>query len=110
MNKVLVMSAVVLALSAAPALACKGDGPKGPDHGKRMGYMFDKHDTNSDGIVSQEEFVEASKARFTAMDADGDGAVSKEEAQAHHKKKREEMKEKREKRQGKQGKGSAQDE
>lgn len=95
MKKFLASSAIILALAAVPAFACDGDGPKGPAQGKKMGYMFDKHDTDGDGIVTEAEFLEGAKARFQDMDADGDGKVTREEAQGFYQEKREKMKEKR---------------
>lgn len=87
MKRVMILSATILAFSAVPALAESGEhqGPKGG--------MFTKHDTNGDGVISEDEFLDHAKERFGNIDADGDGTVSKEEAKAGHEKKRAEMKE-----------------
>ncbi len=63
------------------------------DHhgGKNRGEkMFEKHDTNGDGVISKEEFMAHAEERFGKMDKDGDGKVTKEEAREV----REEMKKK----------------
>ena len=86
MKKLLIMSVAVLALSATSALA--------DNHGEvrdGKGGMFQKHDTNGDGVISKAEFLSHAEERFGAVDMDGNGEISKEEAQA----KRAEMKEKR---------------
>lgn len=86
-NKILVLSAAALMFQAVPAFADPGH--KG-DHGAKM---FEKLDTNKDGVISEEEFLNKSKERFAAMDADGNGSVTQEEAKAAHEKMREKRKE-----------------
>jgi len=86
MKKLLMLSAVILAVGATPALADRND-----DKGDK-GKMFEKHDTNSDGVISKGEFLDHATKRFSDMDADGNGEVSKEEARAGHEKRRAEMK------------------
>ncbi|MCC6597271.1 MAG: EF-hand domain-containing protein [Alphaproteobacteria bacterium] len=65
-------------------------------HHERSGHnMFEKMDADADGAVTKEEFVKAHEERFTKMDADGDGKVTKAEAEAakaEMRKKHEEMK------------------
>ena len=51
-------------------------------HGKRGGGMFKRADANNDGRVSQQEFVARATERFQKLDADGDGYLTQEEAQA----------------------------
>lgn len=87
MKKLLALSAVALAFTVTPALA-EEHGDKG-DKGK----MFEKHDTNSDGVISKDEFLYHAEKRFVEMDADGNGEVSKDEAKAAHDAMREKMKE-----------------
>ncbi len=63
------------------------DRPGGPGGGgdpkARIDEMFKKMDTNSDGNVSKDEFLEFSKkeaeARFNKLDASGSGSVTKEQ-------------------------------
>lgn len=59
-------------------------------HGGGKGKLFEKHDTNGDGVISKSEFLAKAEERFAKMDADGNGEISKEEAKAH----RQEMKQK----------------
>lgn len=87
MRKLLVLSVAALAIVATPVLA-DSHGGKGA-----KGKMFEKHDTNGDGAISKEEFLDHAEERFSKMDTNGDGSVSKEEAKAGHDKKRAEMKE-----------------
>lgn len=92
--------AAVIGLLTTPALA---DNHKKGDHdGKHRGKMFEKLDSNSDGSVSEEEFLNAHKHRFSEIDVDGDGSISKEEAQSHHEKRKEKWQEYRENRKEKQ--------
>lgn len=88
MKKILMLSALALAVTAAPAFAQGGGGgPKGPrDPGK---MMFEKGDANGDGVIDESEFMEKAQERFKAMDTNDDGKVTKEEAQAHHQEVRE---------------------
>ena len=92
MKKLLALSAVALAFSAAPALA-DHHGGEGRMGGK--GDMFAKHDTDGNGVVTEAEFLEHAKERFSKMDTDGNGEVTKDEAEAMKEKwkeKRAEMK------------------
>lgn len=91
MRKILALGVCALAFSATPALA---DHHKGGDH---KGKMFEKHDTNGDGVISKDEFLKGAEERFSKMDTDGNGEVTKEEAKAAHEKMREKIKEYREK-------------
>ncbi len=87
---ILMMGAAALVLQASPVLA---DNHGGKHHGK----MFEKHDTNGDGVISKEEFLSHAEDRFSKMDTDGDGSVTKEEGEAAKAKMKEKWKEKREK-------------
>ena len=58
------------------------EGSKGCDHHK--GKMFEKMDTNTDGVISLEEQLAKAKKRFKKMDANGDGNITREEAQSYH--------------------------
>jgi Ca2+-binding EF-hand superfamily protein len=71
MKKMIVLGGVAaLALSGAAMAQTSGDGQRG-------GRM------DPDARVSQAEFVAQRVARLAAMDANGDGIVSREEMQAH---------------------------
>ncbi len=52
----------------------------GQGGGHKGGKMFDRHDTNGDGVVTKAEFLESAEAMFTKLDLDGNGEVTKEEA------------------------------
>jgi len=74
------------------------------DHGGKMhkgAKMFEKHDTNGDGVISKAEFLTHAEERFSKMDVDGDGNVTKDEAKAAKEKMREKWKEMKDKRGGK---------
>lgn len=95
MKKFLMLLAAILVFQATPVLA---DHHENSD---KKGKMFEKHDTNGDGVISEAEFLEHSKARFTKMDKNGDGSISKEEGKEARKDKRAKMKEKRDERKAK---------
>ena len=106
MKKLIAFTALTLAVSTAPALADSHG--KGENH---KGGMFEKHDTNGDGVISKSEFLFHAEERFEKMDADGNGEVTKDEGKAAHEAMREKMKERREKRQErKENAGSESDE
>lgn len=89
MKKLLALGACALAFSATPALAETGD---------HKGKMFEKHDTNGDGVISKEEFLSHAEEKFGKMDADGNGEITKAEGEAAKEKWREKMKKHKEKR------------
>lgn len=95
MKKILLLVAAGLIFQVTPVLAQpQGDGVVGPD---KRGKMFEKHDTNGDGMVSEAEFLEHAKKKFAEKDINGDGSLSQDEAKAAHaekRKKREALKEK----------------
>lgn len=86
MKKFLMLGVAALTMAAAaPAMAEHHEGAKHD--------MFAKHDTNSDGMISQEEFMATAQEKFAKMDADKNGSISKEEADAMKEKWKEKMKE-----------------
>jgi hypothetical protein len=60
----------------------EGGEVKGCGHHK--GKMFEKMDTDADGVISHEEFSAKAERRFKKMDANGDGKITREEAKNHH--------------------------
>lgn len=74
------MALMVALMMTGPAMA-RGDGPQRPD--------FTELDTNSDGQITQIEMDAHRTARFAAVDADGDGAVSAAELAAASERKNE---------------------
>lgn len=91
MKKLLILTAAVLVFQTTPVLAESYEGGDKPHKGK----MFEKKDTNGDGVISESEFLDHAKARFDEMDKNGDGSISQDEAKVMHEAKREKMKEKR---------------
>ncbi|MCB1532975.1 MAG: EF-hand domain-containing protein [Alphaproteobacteria bacterium] len=87
MKKLMMMTAAFAVLGAPVALA---DHHEGGDH---KGKMMEKFDADGNGAISKEEFMKSSEDRFNKMDTDGNGEISKEEAQAMKDKMREKMKE-----------------
>lgn len=86
MKKTLALAILALCIAAPVAQA--------DDHeGHHKGNMFEKHDTNGDGVISKAEFMAEAEARFAKMDTDGDGNFSKDEAEAFREKMQEKMKE-----------------
>lgn len=96
-GKFIALSLAVMLMSSA-AVYADHHGGKGEKGEKMMNRMFEEGDKNGDGILSKEEFVSGAEERFTKIDADGDGQVTKEEAKAHHEKMRDKWKDKREER------------
>jgi len=99
MKKLLLLAAAGLILQATPAFA---DNHKGDGEGRKGPKMFEMHDTNGDGMISEAEFMAHAKAKFAEKDTNKDGSISKDEAKAakeamreKHKEKREERREKR---------------
>ena len=84
-------SAIFLAItlvSTAVYASSDDKGHKCKDH-KRQGHeKFSLMDTNNDGLLSKEELLNFHDQRFTLIDADGDGLVSKDEIKAYRKKQR----------------------
>ena len=90
MKKTLMLSAAFLMFQAAPVLA-----EDAAHDGKKMEREI-PGDTNGDGLISESEFMARAKERFSSIDANNDGKLSREEAKSAHEKKRAEMKEKKE--------------
>jgi hypothetical protein len=64
------------------------DAPKAGKHRKGKG-MFERGDTNGDGVVTKEEFLKQSEEAFKNLDTDGDGKITKAEVDAKRKKMKE---------------------
>ena len=92
MKKLLAFTAVALAMSMTPALADNHSDKGG------KGKMFEKHDTNGDGVISKDEFMSHIEERFNALDTDGNGEISEEEVKAKRAAMKDKMKERKEKR------------
>lgn len=96
MKKILLLTAMGFIFQATPVLAEhheRGDHKRG---GKDRGAeMFKKGDANSDGMISEAEFLAKAKEKFAEKDVNGDGNISQDEAKKAHEAKRAKMKEKR---------------
>ena len=57
---------------------------------KKAKRMFSKVDTNGDGALDLNEFLQNAEQRFQKMDLNGDGSVTPEEAKEAHQAMREE--------------------
>ncbi|MGR3316244.1 EF-hand domain-containing protein [Roseovarius indicus] len=73
------LGAAILAGAATQGAAAGDDMSKG-HHGKRP--SFEELDANGDGAVSREEMQARMQARFADADADGDGKITREEMSA----------------------------
>ena len=87
LNRILI--AVLVSALAVPAFAAKGEGKK--TDGADKGAAFAKADKNSDGFVTESEFVSSrgkkadegkAKGQFGKLDKNSDGKLSKEEFEA----------------------------
>ncbi len=93
MKKLLMLTAAGLIFQATPVLADHHEGGEG-----HKGKMFEKHDSNGDGVISESEFLEHAKKKFSEKDKNGDGVISKEEARENHESMKERWEEKKKQR------------
>lgn len=86
------VTSMALALSSGAAMAQHHEdmGHDGPHKGAKM---FEKMDTDGDGVITKAEFVTASEKRFEKMDTDGDGNITEDEVKAAGDKWKEKMQE-----------------
>jgi len=73
------------AIFLAITLASAGTYASSNDKGHKK---FSLMDANNDGLLSKEELLSFHDQRFTLIDADGDGLVSKDEIKSYRKKHR----------------------
>ena len=85
----LLIALAAICLSSMPALADNHQNHERPHKGK----MFERLDTDGNGTITENEFLDAHTKRFNTIDTDGDGEISKTEAQAHSQARRAKMKE-----------------
>jgi Ca2+-binding EF-hand superfamily protein len=64
------------------AFACGAVGAANPWNGPQPDRIFERLDTNSDGVVDRGELEGARHAAFTRADTDRDGYITEAEAQA----------------------------
>ena len=65
-----------------------------PRKSAKMDKMFEKKDSNSDGVVSKAEFMAHVEKKFAKMDADSNGSLTKEEVKKYWAAKKEKHREK----------------
>jgi len=96
MKKPLVLVAAIVAFSPAMLLAADPVSPGSPPPGGREGQMFDRLDTNHDGVITKEEVTAAGAKRFAQsfdkLDANHDGMLTQDELRAAGEARREEAK------------------
>ena len=77
------VAVAALVLTAAPSWAEEAAGGRmGGRGGHNPGQMLQQMDTDGDGSVSKAEFVAGAEARFTKMDKNGDGVLTKDDMPA----------------------------
>lgn len=84
--------AVLLIGGATFAAADHGNSDKKGDCKSRYCKMFDKKDSNSDGVISKAEFTAHAEKKFAKMDTDGNGKLTKEEVKSYRAAKKEKYK------------------
>jgi len=78
MKRIFVVSALVAAIAIPSAVyAAKHSDKRGGD---RVQHMFEKFDTNKDGVLTKAELPERMQRHFDKVDKDGDGNLTKDEA------------------------------
>ena len=85
------MTAGVLSFGMGVAIA---GGPM-DDHGKMHEKAWEKLDADGDGAISRQEFIDRAGKRFAALDEDGDGEVTKAEWKSKLGEMKEKMRERR---------------
>ena len=101
--KSMTLSALMAGALLVPAFAFAEDTAKtspedGPKKGAEMMHKgFEEADTNKDGSLSLDEFLERHKKKFAEIDTDKNGSLSQDEMKKHGDEKRAEWKERREK-------------
>ncbi len=84
-SALLAAAAAAMAAAALPAWAQPAAPPPAANQGAArgpMGALFDEMDTNKDGRVAWDEAWTFTQRRFNAADADRDGGLTRQEAEA----------------------------
>jgi Ca2+-binding EF-hand superfamily protein len=85
MKKFLITAASAALITGSAFFAIAEESKTAANEGKPMhkGGMLGEMDANGDGAVSKDEFVAHAGKMFTEMDANKDGKVTEEEMKAH---------------------------
>lgn len=75
----IILSSILILLTAAPALAAPGDETSAPRPARASNSGIMRYDTNKDGVVDRSEWTAGQEARFKQLDTDKDGKLSKDE-------------------------------
>ena len=82
MKKIFLFAATATILAGAAFVATAESEKRGmPPHKAKM---MKEVDTNSDGLISKDEFVSHAGKRFSKIDADNDGNATKDEMHKYH--------------------------
>ncbi len=76
------VAVAALVLTAQPSWAEEAAGSRQGRGGHNPGQMMQQMDTDGDGSVSKAEFLAGAEARFTKMDKNGDGVLTKDDMPA----------------------------
>ncbi len=97
MKKIFLMAAS-LAFITGSIVSANAQNSEENKNNRPKGGMLGEMDSNSDGFVTKDEFMDSSAKRFIAMDANKDGKVTEEEMKNHqetqkaeHEKRKKEM-------------------
>ncbi len=92
--RITLLFAILTLLPIGAANFAFADHHKDGDCTKGYCKMFDKKDANSDGVISKSEFLTHAEKKFSSMDADGSGDISKEEVKNYRLEKKEKYRDK----------------
>lgn len=79
----LTVMAASIALVSVTAAHAQTPAANSAQRGQRLerleDEMFKRMDTNGDGVISKQEFMDQAEKRFKRLDANGDGQITREE-------------------------------
>jgi Ca2+-binding EF-hand superfamily protein len=84
MNKIFAYSIAATLLAGSSVALAHGPGGECHGGGAGKGQHFTEMDANKDGAVSKDEFVQKHAARFDQADTNKDGKLTQEERSAAH--------------------------